>query len=96
VNNMMTDIEIINAKLDDIEKRCNAATQGPWTWNKGPGGAPQLEGSVHAPDINPILCVLGCNVDDGGCFPDGLRGDKLRMCPLHPSKADRDFILEKQ
>jgi hypothetical protein len=41
--------------------------------------------------MNPVLLVSGCG-NEGGCFPRGIDGDPVRKCPLHPTKADRDFI----
>lgn len=90
----MTNQELINLKLNEIQTRCSLATQGPWEWTWGVGGGPQLEGSIYAPDMNPILIARGCGNNKGkGCFPDGLDGDELKTCPLHPHKEDRDFIV---
>lgn len=83
---------LTDTELTDLEKLCDAATDGPWEWKPGPLNV-QLEGNIEYADGNPVLVAGGCHNNDGnGCQPDGIGGDVLRRCPIHPAKQDRDFI----
>ena len=64
-------------------------TKEPWRWASAVEGTMQLEGNIEYEDMNPVLIARGC---DKGCFPNGLGGDPNQVCPLLPTKADRDRI----
>lgn len=80
--------------LDELERLEKVASAAPWEWNPDEGG-PTLHANVYAPEFNPVLIARGCGCDKGtdvkGCIPD-IDGDKMRCCPLHPTKDDRDLI----
>ena len=69
----------------------------PWSWNDV-GAGPQLQANYPNSlerGMSPILLAHGCDSNDGvGCFPEGINGDEMRTCPLHPEKDIRNFLAD--
>jgi hypothetical protein len=87
------------ADLARVEALLEKATPPPWRWTAGVGDGPQIEGAVEYPEMSPVLVAHGCGNKErseagvAGCIPGQLK-DPLRACPLHPTAADRDIIVE--
>ena len=59
-------------------------TPGPWKWVWADAETPRLEGNIYYNDMNPVIVLQGY---DCGC-----KGDARKVCPLHPSDADKKLI----